>query len=585
MLPAVRRPVPLPSLELMEVGGTPVEGDAESAYLEVGRALREEIHGLLPPDWSFAGRRVLDFGCGTGRVLRHFLAEAEEGEMWGCDINEDAIRWLERELSPPLRVFANRESPPLPLGSGDFDLIWAFSVFTHITDEWSAWLLELHRLLADGGLLIASFCGPGMGFGPDPAPWLEPWDEERIGMHVLAPQLSWEKGGPYVTHSRWWLRAHWGRAFEVLELRPGGLATVEGQGQGVIVLRKSGGDVSREELELPEPGEPRELDALALSALQTRRELVALSQWHGGTLAWEREQRALAEAERDEALDRLDVHIHSRSWRLTAPLRRLGEVARAIARRPRWAGAGADEDRGAAPFDADAAACGGYRYTTDASLSSRLAYRRQTEASLAVADFRDRRVLDIGCGDGAATLELLDVAAPASMEGIDPAPAAIEAARGRDPEGKVSFAVASAYDLPYPPGAFDVAVLRGVLHHLDDPERALGEALRVAPRVVVVEPNGFNPGLKLLERVSPYHVEHGEKSYAPSTLDRWSRSLGGRVERRVFAGFVPMFSPDPLARAMKRLEPLVENVPLVRSVACAIYVFAVARDDGAQPGR
>ena len=566
----------------MEVGGTPAQGDAQAAYLAVGKALREEILGLLPEDWSFAGRRVLDFGCGTGRVLRHFL---EEAEMWGCDINEDAIRWVERELSPPLRVFANRESPPLPLGSGEFDLIWAFSVFTHITEEWNAWLLELRRLLADGGLLIASFCGPGMGFGPDPAPWLEPWDEERIGMHVLAPELSWEKGGPYVTHSRWWLRAHWGRAFEVLELRPDGLATAEGQGQGVIVLRKSGGKVTREELELPEPGEPRELDALALSGLQTRREIVALSEWHADTLAWERDQRALVEAERDEALGRLEVHLHSRSWRLTAPLRRLGELVRGAGPRTPEVGTGAEDDRGVTSFDADAAARGGYQYTTDASLSSRLAYRKQTEASLAVADFRDRRVLDIGCGDGAATLELLDVAAPALVEGIDPAPAAIEAARRRDAGGTVAFRVGSAYELPYPPGMFDVAILRGVLHHLDDPERALGEALRVAPRVVVVEPNGFNPGLKLLERVSSYHVEHGEKSYSPRKLDRWSRSLGGRVERRVFAGFVPMFAPDLVAQAMKRVEPLVEGVPLVRSVACAAYVFAVVRDDGAQPVR
>ena len=279
------------------------------------------------------------------------------------------------------------------------------------------------------------------------------------------------------------------------------------------------------------------------------------------------------------------MHLHSRSWRVTAPLRRLGELVRDTRHRKPRPGDGTEDDRGIAPFEADAAARGGYQYTTDPSLSSRLAYRKQTDASLAVADFRDRRVLDVGCGDGAATLELLDVAAPASVEGIDPAPAAIEAARERDAGKTVNFRVGSAYELPYPAGAFDVAVLRGVLHHLDDPRRALGEALRVAPRVVVVEPNGFNPGLKLLERVSSYHVEHGEKSYTPRTLDRWSRSLGGRVERRVFAGFVPMFSPDPLARAMKRVEPLVEAVPLVRSVACAIYVFAVVRGGGAQPAR
>ena len=44
-----------------------------------------------------------------------------------------------------------------------------------------------------------------------------------------------------------------------------------------------------------------------------------------------------------------------------------------------------------------------------------------------------------------------------------------------------------------------------------------------------------------------------------------------------FAGFVPMFSPDWVARAMKAFEPIVERVPGVNALACAVYVIVAAR--------
>lgn len=235
---------------------------------------------------------------------------------------------------------------------------------------------------------------------------------------------------------------------------------------------------------------------------------------------------------------------------------------------------------GPRPFDADVATRGGYAYTTDPSLSSRLANRRLTDAVLAVASFRGRRVIDVGCGDGTYTLELVSRGGAREAQGVDPAAEAIRVARERAGAAPVSFAEASADALPHPDDAFDVAHLRGVLHHLERPRDALAEALRVAPEVVVVEPNGYNPGLKMLERVSRYHREHGERSYMPRTLDRWVRELGAHVAASTFAGFVPMFSPDPVARATKRLERLVEAVPGVRGGACAVYVFRAERGAG-----
>lgn len=230
------------------------------------------------------------------------------------------------------------------------------------------------------------------------------------------------------------------------------------------------------------------------------------------------------------------------------------------------------------PFNQDVLAGGGYRYTTEASLSSRLANARMTQASLRAAPWHGARAIDIGCGDGTYTAEILSLGHPASVSGIDPAPAAVAAARERHPDARLSFNVGSAYDLPHGDAEFDLGYLRGVLHHVDRPTEALREAVRVARAVVVVEPNGYNPGLKLLERVSSYHREHGERSHPASRLDRWAGEAGGRVVWRAFVGFVPMFSPDPYARAAKVMEPLLERLPGVRRATCAQYVFTVARD-------
>lgn len=233
---------------------------------------------------------------------------------------------------------------------------------------------------------------------------------------------------------------------------------------------------------------------------------------------------------------------------------------------------------GARPFERDLAARGRLLYTGD-RLSARLANARLTEAVLAAASFEGRRVIDIGCGDGTYSVELAALGRPARLHGVDPAAVAVHVAR-RQAEGRdgLSFEVGSAHALRHADGAFDLAVLRGVLHHVDRPADALREALRVASTVVVVEPNGLNPGLKMLERTSRYHREHDERSYPPSVLDGWVVASGAAVVRREWIGFVPMFSWDRYARVAKLIEPVVEGLPGLRTIACAQYVFAASRE-------
>jgi ubiquinone/menaquinone biosynthesis C-methylase UbiE len=230
-------------------------------------------------------------------------------------------------------------------------------------------------------------------------------------------------------------------------------------------------------------------------------------------------------------------------------------------------------------FDHDVIDNAGYRYTTNAQLSSLLSNERLTRETLKATNFQNRSVIDIGCGDGTYSLALYDSGKPARLVAIDPAAQAIEIARNNLGGRPIDFQVQSAYELEFSDDTFDIAHIRGVLHHIDRPEVAIREALRVAKEIVVIEPNGYNPVLKLIEKYSSYHVEHGEKSYAPSALDAWTRESNAEVKYRRFVGLVPFFCPNWIARTLKFFEPFAEHTPLIKKIACGQYVFSAVRKD------
>jgi ubiquinone/menaquinone biosynthesis C-methylase UbiE len=225
-------------------------------------------------------------------------------------------------------------------------------------------------------------------------------------------------------------------------------------------------------------------------------------------------------------------------------------------------------------FNDDAVENQGYYYTTNISLSSKLAGRRMTDVTLESLAIKAKSVLDIGCGDGTHTIELDLFGEPNQIVAGDVADNAIKVARNKSIGRNIRYLINSAYELPFQSKSFDVAILRAVLHHLDNPKKAIQEALRVADVIWVIEPNGYNPGLKFNEKFSTYHIEHGEKSYAPHLLDQWVSQLGGKVIYRKWAGFVPMFCPDKLAQLMKWFEPVVEHFPVINRIGCAIYYFS-----------
>lgn len=229
--------------------------------------------------------------------------------------------------------------------------------------------------------------------------------------------------------------------------------------------------------------------------------------------------------------------------------------------------------QGVDPFDSDAAGGEGYIYTTAGQFSSRHVLARHMELILAMGRFEGRSVVDIGCGDGFSTLRFWDRAHPRTMAGVDPAENAIKVANSKRGDRPIEFRVLEGNRVPFEDATFDVAVIQGVLHHADDPAATIKEGLRVAREIVILEPNGLNPGLKLLEKVSPYHRKHNERSYSRRRLRGWVEAAGGRVVEEKFAVFVPIFSPTWIARTMAAVEPAVEAIPGLRAVSCSVYVM------------
>jgi len=294
---------PLPPDDLVQRVHQIATPDVGATYLAEGLATRERLERLLPAGWSWEGKRVLDFGCGAGRTLRHLLDEG--AELHGCDLHAPSIHWLDEHLSPPLHVLQNARRPPLPYEDASFDLVYALSVFTHIAEGWAEWLLELRRILRPDGILVATFMNAqswrAFAHGS--------WDEERVGMLVTKTWNPLDAGGPFVYHSEWWLRDHWGRAFEIDFLERSPSVAAEGQTAGAVILRPRSGALVPTDLE--RPGDcTRELAALQRNLEQLQSEAVEL---HLQLEAARREDERLQEE--------LATIARSHTWRLTAPLR------------------------------------------------------------------------------------------------------------------------------------------------------------------------------------------------------------------------------------------------------------------------
>lgn len=184
--------------------------------------------------------RMLDWGCGCARIARHF-ATVKGVALTGIDIDADNVGWCASHLdfgrwaAVPLR-------PPTDLPVEAFDLVIGVSVFTHLKEaDQKAWLAELHRVTAPGGLVLVSVHADAAvarerhwplpiflhwqryGYVDGPSPDLDGW--------IAEPEY-------YRTtyHHHDYIRRVWREWFEILDIVP----ALVGNLQDLVVLRKRG---------------------------------------------------------------------------------------------------------------------------------------------------------------------------------------------------------------------------------------------------------------------------------------------------------------------------------------------------------
>lgn len=227
-------------------------------------------------------------------------------------------------------------------------------------------------------------------------------------------------------------------------------------------------------------------------------------------------------------------------------------------------------------FNRDVSLKQGYRYTTEAPYSAQVANLRMTQATLDRIPLETQTLLDVGCGDGSYTEELRKARPEIKITGVDAAFQAIELASAKYP--LIHFFVGDVMDPSIFRGHFDLAVVRGLLHHTQLPEKVIQHVAMAASRCIIIEPNGNNPLLKLIEKISPYHRAHEERSFSSKALKSWCQKSGLKITHLDYIGFVPFFFPTFLAKVIYFVQPIFENIPAIKHFLSAQIVIVCEAD-------
>lgn len=167
-------PIPPAKLRYRVHGGLDPEG-----FLRNGRTITRNIRELLASVGRDLGsfEAALDFGCGSGRILRNLIAAPDSLSLHGTDIDPELVEWC-RDNLPGVDWSTNSPLPPTGYEDRSFDLIWAISVFTHLDEDYQdAWLDELARIARPGAILILSIHGEHV------YRTLAPSEQERLREH------------------------------------------------------------------------------------------------------------------------------------------------------------------------------------------------------------------------------------------------------------------------------------------------------------------------------------------------------------------------------------------------------------------
>jgi ubiquinone/menaquinone biosynthesis C-methylase UbiE len=250
-VPETTSALPLPPDELIDrvvSGFSNEQAEGHRAlFLQTGRRSLEDFEHALTAvgDTLGAHERILEFGCGCGRIMRWMEELGDTRTLIGTDIDARAIEWASDNL-PFARFDVNEGLPPTRYGDGEFDLILNHSVFTHLDANYQdRWLEELQRIASPRGLLVLSIHGEHAFQVSEQhlevgSRQRREWRAqlERDGILYISDDTYVGSAFPdfYHTafHAPWYVFEHWGQRFDVLAYLP--RSSLDFQDQ--VVLRR-----------------------------------------------------------------------------------------------------------------------------------------------------------------------------------------------------------------------------------------------------------------------------------------------------------------------------------------------------------
>lgn len=122
-------------------------------YWKSGREDAEWVINLVTPFQYLTGKRILDWGCGPARVIRHF-PKLLNATFYGTDYNDKYVDWCKNNISG-IDFRKNHLNPPLAFEINSLDFIYSISIFTHLSKESHfQWIDEMYRVLDKDGIFF-----------------------------------------------------------------------------------------------------------------------------------------------------------------------------------------------------------------------------------------------------------------------------------------------------------------------------------------------------------------------------------------------------------------------------------------------